>query len=59
MDVAFANRATDSRYDGTFQTVWFPTVQQMSATGSTGATTPRGTLINGVDTAIWMSGQGC
>ena len=22
MDVAFANRATDSRYDGTFQTVW-------------------------------------
>ena len=22
MDVAFANRATDSRYEGTFQTVW-------------------------------------
>jgi hypothetical protein len=26
-----------------------------SAKGSTGATTPRGTLINGVDTSIWMA----
>jgi hypothetical protein len=55
IDVAFANRATDSRYDGTFQTVWLSNSTQMSAKGSTGATTPRGTLINGVDTAIWIA----
>jgi len=54
MDVAFANRATDSRYDGTFQTVWLSNSVAESAQGTTGVTTPRGTLINGVDTAIWM-----
>jgi hypothetical protein len=53
MDVAFANRATDARYDGTFQTVWLSNSVPLSAKGSTGVTTPRGTLINGVDTAIW------
>jgi len=55
MDVAFANRATDARYEGTFQTVWLSNSTQMSVKGSTGATTPRGTLINGVDTSIWMA----
>ena len=55
IDAAFANRATDSRYDGTFQTVWLSNSTQMSVKGSTGVTTPRGTLINGVDTAIWMA----
>jgi starch-binding outer membrane protein, SusD/RagB family len=55
MDVAFANRATDARYEGTFQTVWLSNSTAESATGSTGATTPRGTLINGVDTSIWMA----
>jgi starch-binding outer membrane protein, SusD/RagB family len=55
MDVAFANRATDSRYEGTFQTIWKSNSTQMSVAGSTGATTPRGTLINGVDTSIWMA----
>jgi hypothetical protein len=55
MDVAFANRASDSRYDGTFQTVWLSNSTQMSVKGTTGATTPRGTLINGVDTSIWMA----
>lgn len=55
IDVAFANRATDSRYEGTFQTVWLSNSTQMSVKGSTGATTPRGTLINGVDTSIWMA----
>jgi hypothetical protein len=55
MDVAFANRATDSRYEGTFQTVWLSNSTQMSVKGTTGATTPRGTLINGVDSAIWMA----
>lgn len=55
IDVAFANRATDSRYDGTFQTVWLSSNTQLSVKGSTGATTPRGTLINGVDTSIWMA----
>ncbi|HTN18041.1 MAG TPA: RagB/SusD family nutrient uptake outer membrane protein, partial [Chitinophagaceae bacterium] len=54
IDVAFANRATDSRYDGTFQTVWLSNSTQMAAAGTTGASTPRGTLINAVDTAIWM-----
>jgi hypothetical protein len=54
LDVAFANRATDSRYEGTFQTVWLSNSTPESATGSVGVTTPRGTLINGVDTAIWM-----
>jgi hypothetical protein len=55
MDVAFANRATDSRYDGTFQTAWLSNSTQMSVRGSTGVNTPRGTLINGIDTAIWMA----
>jgi starch-binding outer membrane protein, SusD/RagB family len=54
IDRAFANRATDSRYDGTFQTVWLSNSTPMSAKGTTGLTTPRGTLINGIDTAIWM-----
>lgn len=55
MDVAFTNRATDSRYDGTFQTVWLSNSVPESVKGSTGVTTPRGTLINGVDTSIWMA----
>ena len=55
MDVAFANRATDSRYEGTFQTAWLSNSTQMSVRGTTGVTTPRGTLINGIDTAIWMA----
>ncbi|MBU7578718.1 MAG: RagB/SusD family nutrient uptake outer membrane protein [Flavihumibacter sp.] len=55
IDVAFANRETDSRYDGTFQTVWLSNSSPMSAVGSPGATTPRGQLINGVDTSIWMA----
>jgi hypothetical protein len=55
IEQAFANRANDSRYDGTFQTVWLSNSVQVSAKGSTGVTTPRGTLINGVDTAIWVA----
>ncbi|MFI5130307.1 MAG: RagB/SusD family nutrient uptake outer membrane protein [Chitinophagales bacterium] len=54
IDVAFANRATDARYEGTFQTVFLSNSTQMSVRGSTGVTTPRGTLINGVDTAVWI-----
>ncbi|MET0636878.1 MAG: RagB/SusD family nutrient uptake outer membrane protein [Chitinophagaceae bacterium] len=54
LDVAFANRATDSRFEGTFQTVWLSNSTEMSARGSLGAVTPRGQLINGVDTSIWM-----
>jgi hypothetical protein len=54
LEVAFANRASDARYDGTFQTVWLANNVPESVKGSTGATTPRGTLINQVDTAIWM-----
>lgn len=55
MDQAFANRATDSRYDGTFETIWLSNSIPESVKGTTGVTTPRGTLINGVDTAIWMA----
>lgn len=55
LDVAFANRATDSRYDGTFQTIWLSNSVPGSVKGTAGAATPRGTLINGVDTAIWMA----
>ncbi|MEJ8817661.1 RagB/SusD family nutrient uptake outer membrane protein [Lacibacter sp. H407] len=54
MDVAFANRATDARYEGTFQTVWLSNSSEMSVRGSNGAVTPRGQLINGIDTSIWM-----
>ena len=48
MLVAFpaAGRATDYRYDRTFQTHWMSNVS--------GVITPRGTLVPGVDTAIWM-----
>ncbi|MEO7767922.1 MAG: RagB/SusD family nutrient uptake outer membrane protein, partial [Ferruginibacter sp.] len=40
---------------GTFQTVWLSNSTQLSVKGSTCTTTPRGTLINGVDTSIWMA----
>ncbi|HSU29399.1 MAG TPA: RagB/SusD family nutrient uptake outer membrane protein [Chitinophagaceae bacterium] len=43
---AFAERANDSRYDKTFQTVWIA--------NTAGITGSRGTLTVGVDTAIWI-----
>lgn len=55
LEVAFANRATDSRYDGTFQTIWLSNSVPAAVRGSAGAATPRGSLVNGVDTAIWMA----
>lgn len=55
LEVAFANRATDTRYEGTFQTIWLSNSVQAAPKGTTGATTPRGTLVNAVDTAIWMA----
>jgi hypothetical protein len=48
MVVAFADKVNDSRYDGTFQTRWIT---------NRNTATPRGTLIPGVDTAIWMPGR--
>ena len=54
IDQAFANRANDSRFDGTFQTVWLSNSTQLAPKGSVGATTPRGVLINATDTSIWM-----
>ena len=48
MDVAFADKKNDSRYNKTFQTVWI---------ANKAAVTPRGTLIAGKDTAIWMPGK--
>ncbi|MBA4409769.1 MAG: RagB/SusD family nutrient uptake outer membrane protein [Bacteroidota bacterium] len=44
---AFAERANDSRYEKSFQTVWI-------ANTASNVTTPRGTLVVGRDTAIWM-----
>ncbi len=44
---AFAERVNDSRYDKSFQTVW-------KCNTASNVTTPRGTLVVGVDTAIWM-----
>jgi len=57
---AFAERVMDTRYNKTFQTVWIANTTPTGATntviGSPSVTTPRGTLICGVDTAIWMPG---
>ena len=58
---AFAERAMDTRYNKTFQTAWIantnPTGGSNVAIGTPSVTTPRGTLICGVDTAIWMPGH--
>jgi len=44
---AFAERVNDARYDKSFQTVWI-------CNTAANFTTPRGTLVVGKDTAIWM-----
>lgn len=51
LNVAFsaANRVNDSRYDASFQTAW---IFNRTAT----VTSSRGTLVTGVDTALWMPG---
>lgn len=60
LETAFANRATDQRYDGTFQTIWlsnggpYPTGATTTTPGSNGATVNGKVLINKVDTAIWL-----
>jgi hypothetical protein len=48
MDVAFADKVNDSRYDNTFQVYWI---------ANKAAITPRGTLAPGKDTAVWMPGR--
>ncbi|MGB8191356.1 MAG: RagB/SusD family nutrient uptake outer membrane protein [Chitinophagaceae bacterium] len=48
MEVAFADKVNDARYDRTFQTHWIT---------NRNTVTPRGTLIPNVDTAIWMPGR--
>jgi len=57
---AFAERVMDTRYNKTFQTVWIANTTPKGASntviGSPSVTTPRGTLVCGVDTAIWMPG---
>jgi hypothetical protein len=57
---AFAERVMDTRYNKTFQTVWIanttPAGKTNTVIGSPSVTTPRGTLICGKDTAIWMPG---
>jgi hypothetical protein len=60
LETAFANRATDQRYDGTFQTVWlsnggtYPAGANTMPAGTNGATVNGRVLINKVDTAIWL-----
>lgn len=60
LETAFANRATDQRYNGTFQTIWlsnggpYPTGATTTTPGSNGATVNGKVLINKVDTAIWL-----
>jgi len=60
LETAFANRATDQRYDGTFQTIWlsnggtYPAGQLTMPAGTNGATVNGKVLINKVDTAIWL-----
>ena len=49
MQVAFADKVNDYRYDRTFQTHWIA-----NRTGSNATATPRGTLVANIDTAIWM-----
>ena len=49
MQVAFADKVNDFRYDRTFQTHWIA-----NRTGSSATATPRGTLVANIDTAIWM-----
>ena len=57
---AFVERIKDTRYNKTFKTAWIanttPTGGSNTVVGSKSVTTPRGTLICGVDTAIWMPG---
>ena len=50
LNVAFADRVNDSRYNNTFQTTWI-------FNRTSDVTTSRGTLIKDVDTAIWMPGR--
>ncbi|WP_259069885.1 RagB/SusD family nutrient uptake outer membrane protein [Mucilaginibacter sp. X4EP1] len=56
----FAERVKDTRYNKTFQLAWIanttPTGGSNTVIGSPSVTTPRGKLICGVDTAIWMPG---
>jgi len=58
---AFAERVMDTRYNKTFQVAWIANTTPGGTTntviGSPSVTTPRGTLICGVDTAIWMPGH--
>ncbi len=53
---AFADRINDSRYEKTFQSVWIANLSSSGAAASSGngTTGTRGTLICGVDTAVWM-----
>jgi hypothetical protein len=55
LDQAFVNRATDSRYENTFQSVWIANTAVTNSTSTSGNS--RGisyTLTPGSDTAIWM-----
>jgi len=56
LNIVFAERVNDSRYDKTFQTTWIYNRGDVVA-ATIAAATGRGALINNVDTAIWMPGQ--
>jgi hypothetical protein len=63
LDQAFADRANDSRYNKTFQTVWLPNSGPSGGNGQTvtgtysgnSVTGSRGTLVCAQDTAIWFA----
>lgn len=63
LDQAFADRKNDSRFDKTYQMVWLSnspstgggSVVVLGNYTGNGVTTSRGTLINGLDTAVWFS----
>jgi starch-binding outer membrane protein, SusD/RagB family len=63
LDQAFADRRNDSRFDKTYQTVWLSnspssgggSVVVLGTYTGNGVTTSRGTLRNGIDTAVWFA----
>jgi len=47
LNQAFVDQVNDTRYSKTFQTIW--------KANTAGVTTPRGSLIAGVDTGLWVA----
>lgn len=56
LNVAFGEKVNDSRFEKSFQTTWIFN-RGATVAASIAAATGRGTLIDYVDTAIWMPGH--